>query len=191
MENAQLRKALFARLPEARLNAHASAGTIAQHRRSLRAAGARDGFRFPARPAPQAALHRLRWRSRQGARRLLRPAGLGSAHRRLCRGRERRHPAGKLVSHGTFPRCGRWRGRRWSPGPEPCSSTSCRALWLRTYPETMLEKSQDAAVFAQQMYARRQAHSVGHLGVCIRQGRGEWSLRLSRVRRAAACHSAG
>ncbi len=64
-------------------------------------------------------------------------------------------------------------------------------LWMRSYPETMLERSKEAAVLAQQCIRRRQTYPVGHFGVRLREDRRRRQLSLSRLRSAAAGVAAG
>ncbi len=103
VERSELRERLRSSCRSARAHALRLIEQLRQIADAMRTAGAEMDFRFLLRSPAQAAVHRLRRRNRQSARRLLRPAGVGGAHRRLPRRGQGRHSAGELVPAGAAP----------------------------------------------------------------------------------------
>ncbi len=61
------------------------------------------------------------------------------------------------------------------------------ALWMRSYPGTMIARTQEAVVHVQQAFAARSRHSLGHLGVGRGAAQCGGPLPLLCLRRAAHC----
>ena len=64
-------------------------------------------------------------------------------------------------------------------------------LWMRSYPETLLERSKEVAVQAQQTYAAHKHIPWGISECAFAEMDEERHLRLSRLRRAATGVAAG
>ena len=168
VEPSELREKLLLALPSARAEQPAPDRATAQHCGAVRAAGARDGLCFPARPPPQALSIGY-------------DAEAGKVHAACydLLASEARIANFIAVAKGEIPQES-WfllsRSHVVVYGqPVLISWTGTMfeylmpSLWMRSYPDTMLERSKEAAVLAQQEYADDKAHSVGHLRMRFRQ----------------------